>query len=270
MASLSGDSWADRVGQFVDAHYGSITGKARLYVIDQNLALHLPAPPGRVLDVGGGAGNQSIPLARRGYEVTILDPSRSMLQRAGEVLESEPPDVAGRVTLVPGRGQDAPRLLAPGSYGAVLCHGVLMYLDDSAPLVSALATMVATGGIVSVVTKNRATLAIGPARRGDWKAAHAAFNATGEVNRLGLETRAETVNEVESLFTANGIKPIEWFGVRLFTDHWEGPEPMPEAEPDILAVELMASRRDPYRGFSRLFHVVGRKQAQPEGGPEGR
>ena len=42
---------------------------------------HLPQPPARIADIGGGAGHQAIPLAREGYEVTLLDPSRAMLRR---------------------------------------------------------------------------------------------------------------------------------------------------------------------------------------------
>jgi hypothetical protein len=34
----------------------------------------LPAPPAKVLDVGGGAGAYAIPLAQAGYEVYLIDP----------------------------------------------------------------------------------------------------------------------------------------------------------------------------------------------------
>ena len=34
----------------------------------------LPAPPARVLDVGGGPGTYAVPLAQRGYQVHLVDP----------------------------------------------------------------------------------------------------------------------------------------------------------------------------------------------------
>jgi ubiquinone/menaquinone biosynthesis C-methylase UbiE len=37
------------------------------------LAGHLPPPPARVLDCGGGPGRYAIELARRGYDVTLFD-----------------------------------------------------------------------------------------------------------------------------------------------------------------------------------------------------
>jgi S-adenosylmethionine-dependent methyltransferase len=45
---------------------------------------YLPAPPARVLDVGGGPGRYAIELAQRGYEVTLFDLSAACLQTARE------------------------------------------------------------------------------------------------------------------------------------------------------------------------------------------
>jgi ubiquinone/menaquinone biosynthesis C-methylase UbiE len=49
-----------------------------------------------VLDVGGGAAHQSLPLARLGYDVTVRDPSPAMLARAEKRLTAEPDDVRRR------------------------------------------------------------------------------------------------------------------------------------------------------------------------------
>ena len=48
------------------------------------LAEHLPPPPARVLDCGGGPGRYAIELARRGYEVTLFDLSAGCLRLARE------------------------------------------------------------------------------------------------------------------------------------------------------------------------------------------
>jgi len=45
---------------------------------------HLPPPPARVLDCGGGPGRYAIELARRGYEVTLFDLSAECLRLARE------------------------------------------------------------------------------------------------------------------------------------------------------------------------------------------
>ena len=79
---MGDDLWAGLVSQFADEAYASVKGYVRTYVMHQQLLEHLPPPPASVLDVGGGAGHQSFPLARAGYDVTLLDPSSEMLDKA--------------------------------------------------------------------------------------------------------------------------------------------------------------------------------------------
>jgi hypothetical protein len=89
--------------------------------------------------VGGGAGHRALPLARHGYRVTIVHPLGAMLSRAHQLLSSEPEEVAARVRLIEAPGEGAPPAVGGQRYAGVLCHRVLIYLDDSAPLVSSLA-----------------------------------------------------------------------------------------------------------------------------------
>jgi ubiquinone/menaquinone biosynthesis C-methylase UbiE len=76
------DTWAGLADQFADEAYASVKGRVRTYVMHQQLLENLPAAPASVLDVGGGAGNQSFPLAQAGYDLTLLDPSAAMLDKA--------------------------------------------------------------------------------------------------------------------------------------------------------------------------------------------
>ena len=71
---MSDDTWAGLADQFADEAYASVKGYVRTYVLHQQLLEHLPAPPAAVLDVGGGAGHQSFPLAQAGYDVTAARP----------------------------------------------------------------------------------------------------------------------------------------------------------------------------------------------------
>jgi SAM-dependent methyltransferase len=253
------DVWAPLAERFVDGHYGTLRGRVRTHVIGCHLRDHLPGPPAVLADVGGGAGNQSIPLARAGYQVAIVDPSAAMLAKAQARLEAEPAEVASRVRLVQASAVEAREALGGMRFAGVLCHGVIMYVDDPRPFVAALADLAEPGAIVSLVAKNAAVMSSRPALEGDWAAALAAFDTDRQINRLGLDTRADTIEGLTAVLAGSGVERIAWYGVRLFTDGWTPARLGADAEEQALEVELQASRRDPYRQMSRLFHIIGRR-----------
>jgi S-adenosylmethionine-dependent methyltransferase len=251
------DAWAPLADRFVDGHYGSLRGRVRTHVIDQHLREHLPPRPARLVDIGGGAGHQALPLARAGYEVIIVDPSAAMLKRAHAFVAQEPPEVRERIRLVQATAAESPNLLGRSCFAGVLCHGVIMYVDDPRPFLAVLADLAQPGAVVSLVTKNADNLAVRPALEGDWAAALTSFDTDRQVNGLGINTRADTLDDLTRMLAEVRIERVAWYGVRLFTDGWTQDRPAIVPESAVLAVELEASRRDPYRLMSRLFHIVG-------------
>jgi SAM-dependent methyltransferase len=261
---VTDDRWASLAGQFADEAYASVKGHVRTYVMHQQLLEHLPPPPAPVLDVGGGAGHQSFPLAQAGYDVTLLDSSPAMLDKAGQRLERLPADARRRVTFLRAGGENADEATGGRRFAAVLCHGVLGYIEDPGPLVSQLCRCAAAGGVVSIMTGNAKATAVQPALERRWDDALAAFDARTGIGVLGVRGRADTVEEVGELLRSGGVEPVGWYGVWLFVDWLEfsGAELDPGDSKQVAAtaaVELEASRRDPYRQLSRVFHLVGRK-----------
>ena len=261
---MSDDIWAGLVDRFANDEYATVKGYVRTYVLHHQLLEHLPPTPASVLDVGGGAGHQSFPLAQAGFDVTLLDPSTAMLERAKERLLQLPEETQRRVTFVQADGEHADEALDGRRFAAVLCHGVLGYLEDPEPLVSQLCRCADTGGIVSIMTGNAQASAVQPALERRWEDALAAFDIRSGVGVLGLHSRADTVEEVSELLKSGGVEPVDWYGVWLFVDWLEfsGVTLDPDDEEQVAAtatVELEASRRDPYRQLSRVFHLVGRK-----------
>ncbi len=258
---MSGDAWSVLADQFVDRSYASAIGQVRTYVLHHQLMHHLAEPPGAVLDVGGGAGHQSFPLARAGYDVTVLDSSPAMLAKARHRLASEAPEVRDRVRLVEARGEDAAEATGGQQFGAVLCHGVLMYVDPPEPLVRSLCERLAPDGVLSLMALNAKTLAIRPALERRWTDALAAFGASGERGVLGVDTRADTVEGLSELLRSEQVEPLAWYGVWLFSDLVDLAAADTNEIRSAAAVELQASRRDPYRQLSRVFHLVARRPA---------
>jgi S-adenosylmethionine-dependent methyltransferase len=260
------DTWAGLAGQFADGAYGSAKGLVRTCVMHRQLLEHLPAPPAPVLDVGGGAGHQSFPLAQAGYQVTLLDPSAAMLDKADERLRRLPEQARRRVTLVQADGAEADQAMHGQRFAAVLCHGVLGYLERPEPVLDQLCRCAAADGIVSIMAGNADAAAVRPALERRWHDARAAFDARTEIGVLGLPTRADTVTELSEAIRSRGVQPVRWYGVWLFVDWLDfAGAPLDPADAEQLAaaaaVELEASRRDPYRQLSRIFHLVGRKAA---------
>ncbi len=258
------DTWAGLADRFVDEAYATVKGHVRTRVLHEHLLEHLPAPPAAVLDVGGGAGHQSFPLAEAGYDVTVLDPSPAMLDRARQRLARLPEEARRRVAFVEADGEHAEEALGGRRFAAVLCHGVLGYLDRPEPLVEQLCRCTAPGGLVSIMTGNARAAAVRPAMERRWDDALAAFDSATEIGVLGVRGRADTVEDLSGLLRDRGVEPLRWYGVWLFVDWLEfsGVELDAGDARQVaatVAVELEASRRDPYRQLSRVFHLLGRR-----------
>jgi SAM-dependent methyltransferase len=196
--------------------------------------------------------------------VTLLDSSPAMLDRARERLATLPDAARERVALVQADGQDAAAAVGGRTFDAVLCHGVLGYLDDPAAMVAQLCRCTAPGGVVSIMTGNARTQAVQPALEQRWEDALAAFDERAGIGVLGVRGRADTVEELGDLLRTGGVEPIDWYGVWLFADWLEfGGTVVDVSDRNrmraMAEVEFEAARRDPYRQLSRVFHLLGRR-----------
>lgn len=150
----------------------------------------------------------------------VLDPSSAMLDKARQQLQRLPDDAQRRVTLVEADGENADEAVNGQRFAA-------------------------------------------PALEQRWDDALTSFDTRGEIGVLGVPTRADTVEELSELVRRRGVEPVRWYGVWLFVDWLDfgGAELDPNDSKQVaaVAVELEASRRDPYRQLSRVFRLVGRK-----------
>jgi SAM-dependent methyltransferase len=260
---VTNDAWQALAAPFVEGAYATVKGRVRTFVLHQQLLRHLAGPPSSVLDVGGGAAHQSLPLARLGYRVTVLDPSPAMLAKAEQRLSTETAEVRDRVRLVQATGESAVEATGEQQFSAVLCHGVLMYQPNPEPLLDALCRCAEPNGLVSVMALNAATMAVRPALEHRWADALAGFEASHETGVLGTPTRGDTIENLTQLLRRRGVEAQAWYGVWLFTDWMD--LPVEDTDMDAVAkVELEASLRDPYRQLSRVFHLVGRRSSSAE------
>ncbi|MFF4042671.1 class I SAM-dependent methyltransferase [Streptomyces sp. NPDC001816] len=226
--------------------------------LDEQIAGRFPVGQRlRVLDVGMGQGTQALRLARLGHQVTGVEQDATMIAAAREALAGEPDGIRERVRLVQGDGRDTGVHFLPGSFDVVLCHGVLMYVEEPDPLVAGLARMLAPGGLLSLLVRNGDALAVRPGLSGDWAGALAAFDTTAYRNRLGLEVRADRLSALTATLAGIGAPLHAWYGVRVFTDTAADDARIPDDLETLLAAEERAGRTDPYRGIAALLHLCG-------------
>jgi ubiquinone/menaquinone biosynthesis C-methylase UbiE len=121
----------------IESHYGIGYERSRLFpggrpslefvrtmeLLDQLL----PAPPARLLDVGGGPGTYAAPLARRGYRVHLVDPVPLHVEQARQVAGGDP---AAGFTAALGDARELPE--PDESQDVVLLFGPLYHLTEPA------------------------------------------------------------------------------------------------------------------------------------------
>jgi SAM-dependent methyltransferase len=180
-----------------------------------------------------------------------------MISVARAALAVEPQGIRARMRIVEADGQDTGVHFLPGSFDVVLCHGVLMYVEEPDPLLAGLARMLAPGGLLSLLVRNGDALALRPGLSGDWPGALAAFDTTAYRNRLGLDVRADRLADLTATLAGIGAPLHAWYGVRVFTDLAADDARPPADVETLLAAEERAGRTDPYRAVAALLHLCG-------------
>jgi S-adenosylmethionine-dependent methyltransferase len=243
-------NWQEKLGLIRDA--------VRQELVSRQLSEHLPLPSSdiRVLDIGSGQGTQAIRLANLGYTVIGVEPSddlREVAVRDATNASNPPRFLKGSLENVSAEaGRD---------FDVVCCHGVLMYLPDLDSSIQSLMTFVRPKGIISVLTRNRASIAMRAGMQQNWQEAINGFDARYYNNRVGIDNvRADEPAEVDESLRSNGAKLLDWYGVRLFTDHW-GDQSPPDDFELLVEAEYQAGKRDPYRQLTSLTHVIAQRSA---------
>ncbi|HET6748846.1 MAG TPA: methyltransferase domain-containing protein [Actinomycetes bacterium] len=228
-------------------------GRVRFELLLGQVLAALPAAPARVVDAGGGTGQLAVALARRGYQVTVVDTSAAMLATCTQRAAGEGAEVGARLATVQGDAADLPALLGPASQDAAACHDLITQVDDPTAVVAALAGVLGDGGVLSLSFANRDWLVLRAGRRGD----HGA--ALRLVHGREKAAAAMTLAEVEAELEKAGFEPVTASGVGVFVDGGDD-DLDPAALAALVELERLVAGREPYRSSARTVHVVGRRR----------
>ncbi len=174
--------------------------------LDALVRLAAPGPTDRVLDAGTGAGSVALAFASHAANVTAVDLSPAMLERA------ETFRAARQITNVHLRlGEVSTLSLPEHGFEIVSCHDLLHYAPEPGVLLTRLRMLLAPGG----------RLVLDDIRGSDDPVKRATQNAI-EVRRDPVTFQIHSAGEIEQLLEDAGfrIERIERYGAQRELEEW--------------------------------------------------
>ncbi|MET8676524.1 methyltransferase [Streptomyces sp. NPDC004647] len=215
-----------------------------------------------VLDTGGGTGNFAVPVARLGHRVTVVDPSPNALfaleRRAAEA------GVADRVRGVQGDTQGLFDVVDRSGYDAVLCHGVLEYVDDPAEGLGNAVAALRPAGTLSLLAAGLGGAVLARALAGHFNEARQALaDPDGRWGEGDPVPRRFTADQLTELVSATGLTIGAVHGVRVFADLVPGVlvDTEPGAVEALLKLEAAAAELPTFHSVATQLHVLAERDA---------
>ncbi|MEU1086592.1 methyltransferase [Streptomyces sp. NPDC005576] len=215
-----------------------------------------------VLDTGGGTGNFAVPAARLGHRVTVVDPSPDALfaleRRADEA------GVADRVRGVQGDILGLFDVVERGTFDAVLCHGVLEYVDEPAEGVRNAVEALRPSGALSLLAAGSGGAVLARALAGHFaEAGRALTDPAGRWGDGDPVPRRFTADQLSGLIRDAGLDVTSVHGVRVFADLVPGVlvDTEPGAMEALLKLEAAAAELPAFHSVATQLHVLGERRA---------
>ncbi len=225
----------------------------RTAVVWDALAPLLGGEPLAVLDIGGGTGGSAVTVARRGHQVTVVDPSPDALASLGRRAREEGVEVDARQ----GDLSDLVEVAGPHSADLVLCHGVLEVVEDPAVALAAIRTVLRPGGTLSLLVAQQHAAVVARAMAGHFGAARELLEGRATPERTG---RRFTLDELATLLREAGLAPHETRAVRVFADLVPGTllDLETGATAALVELERAVAARAEYLPLATQLHVLAR------------
>nr|WP_299242601.1 methyltransferase domain-containing protein [uncultured Halomonas sp.] len=237
------DGLADK---FAASLYGATRGELRLALLDHLLPSTLPLEGQSALDIGGGLGQMSGWLARRGHAVTLAEPSREMLDRAQASL------VGLDIACLPLSLQALPEH-APGPWPLIVCHAVLEWLSNPKEAIGIIDELLAPGGHLSLMVFNRDALRFSNIVKGNLnKALDDRLAGTGKRQRL-TPISPLTHDQISGWLAGRGLVIEHVAGIRVFHDYLRERDPDEATLARLFELERRYCDVDPHWRLGRYL-----------------
>lgn len=240
-------------GRFKQQIYETPKGQLRLAMLQQDFAQHAGPwlnSPCDILDAGGGQGQFAALLAEKGHHITLCDISADMLAYAALHLPGEGHHFVHSAI------QDLPTQL-PRTFPVVLNHAVLEWVQDGAGLINNLHSMLAQGGLLSLMFYNFHAITWRNLMNGTFSRA-----LEGEYqneNNALMPNHPRKPEEVKGWLEAAGFELISWRGIRSVYDHMPKEMRKLKTLEQLIEVENRFGTEPPYRDLGRYVHMLALK-----------
>jgi len=252
------EEWDERAERY-DEWYERFKGAVEHYVDWELLTGYLPQDRhAKILDAAGGTGRITLPLAKRGYSVTLCDISPAMLQVARQKLLSE--GILEKVKIVE---CDVRKLrFADESFDFVLCWN-----GDGFEAVKELIRVTNKGGRISTYLTNRCRGAIDLFPEDPASALALITSRSDYIYDDEGKYRAVSEQEARGLLETMGIRVLDIYAVCGWMDVLRIPPEVLESKKwdeglfgQVTEMVLRLSKEPSVKGMSRHLVLYGEKQ----------
>ncbi len=241
--------------------YQTSKGQLRQLVLQRDLAeLPLLAAPTQVLDIGAGQGQLALWLAAQGHQVHLTDVSAEMLAMAAQSAAGQ-----GLTARLSFSNQSLQQLAADPArqqqYPLVLCHAVLEWLADPEQAIAQLTSLLAPGGMLSLMFYNIDAKRLSNIIYGNFNYVLRDLSYKKKVS-LSPQHPLDPA-KVSQWCQQQGLQQLSKTGVRCFHDYLRDRSQQQTQFDLLLETELRYNRLEPYASLGRYQHLLLQKPALP-------
>jgi S-adenosylmethionine-dependent methyltransferase len=240
----------------------TVEGRLRADLAWENLRGFLPTQPqSQALDVGCGTGKMAVLLGTVGFRVTAVDASASMLAETERAVAEA--GLQASVRMVCSHAEQLSNLFSPSSFGVIVCHNLLEFVDRPLKLLTSVRQLLASDAraVASLIVRNRAGEVLSAAlKAGDLVAAE--DNLTAPKVRIKFTDDLVSVftpAELRSMLSNAGLQVVAESGVRVFSDYL--PQESlndPANYRRLLALEHKLGKQPDFAAIARYTQMIAR------------
>jgi ubiquinone/menaquinone biosynthesis C-methylase UbiE len=225
----------------------------------------MPPPGAHVLDAGAGSGKFARMLLQRGYEVTLLDPSKEMLEVAERKIKATLPGAKANFVVGTIEKLDFP----DGTFDFFFCEGdpISYCITTHRQAVGELLRVIKPGAGFYASVDNRVMGTLGLMSGGHVEPALRCFEEGKSFDPYGVPVHAFHPHELKALFEGAGATDVRVTGKVLLMNFM--PDPILQnvfANEDLkrrlFAMETAIAQDPAMTGLAGHLHVVGRKPSR--------